>query len=192
MVPYSRSYSTMVTFVIFPRFPIRSAADPIMKIITRRQKEWHSRGLKCWGRPKFSPLTFKHNSSNIKVGTVKAAHFAVFLFNPYCACAGSASSRPRPCRRYGSSTNPVHLFVLLCILGGKSISINNSQSLILNPQFPMPPSPHTAPCDDIIVLKEKVAALEVWRISTEADLKEIHDTMNNKEKNRLGCNNSAG
>jgi hypothetical protein len=34
---------------------------------------------------------------------------------------------------------------------------------------------HTPPCDDIIVLKEKVAALEAWRISTEADLKEIHD-----------------
>ena len=38
-----------------------------------------------------------------------------------------------------------------------------------------PPSPHTSPCDDIIVLKEKVAALEAWRISTEADLKEIHE-----------------
>jgi hypothetical protein len=39
----------------------------------------------------------------------------------------------------------------------------------------MPPSPHTAPCDDIIVLKEKVDALEAWRISTEADLKEIYE-----------------
>ena len=34
---------------------------------------------------------------------------------------------------------------------------------------------HIPPCDEIIVLKEKVAALEAWRISTEADLKEIHD-----------------
>jgi len=39
----------------------------------------------------------------------------------------------------------------------------------------MPPSSHISPCDDIIVLKEKVAALEAWRISTEADLKEIHE-----------------
>ena len=39
----------------------------------------------------------------------------------------------------------------------------------------MKPSTHTPPCDEIIVLKEKVAALEAWRISTEADLKEIHD-----------------
>ena len=34
---------------------------------------------------------------------------------------------------------------------------------------------HSPPCDDILILKEKVAALEAWRISTEADLKEIHD-----------------
>jgi hypothetical protein len=36
-------------------------------------------------------------------------------------------------------------------------------------------STHTPPCDEIIVLKEKVAALEAWRIGTEADLKEIHE-----------------
>jgi hypothetical protein len=38
----------------------------------------------------------------------------------------------------------------------------------------MPPS-HISPCDDIIVLKEKVAALEAWRASTEADLKGIRE-----------------
>jgi hypothetical protein len=37
------------------------------------------------------------------------------------------------------------------------------------------PTPHTPPCDDIIVLKEKVAALESWRTSTEADLKDIRE-----------------
>ena len=37
----------------------------------------------------------------------------------------------------------------------------------------MPTSVHTPPCDDILVLKEKVAALESWRASTEMDLKEI-------------------
>ena len=34
---------------------------------------------------------------------------------------------------------------------------------------------YTQPCDEIIVLKEKVAALEAWRTSTQADLKEIHE-----------------
>jgi hypothetical protein len=33
------------------------------------------------------------------------------------------------------------------------------------------------PCDEIIVLKEKVAALEAWRTSTQADLKEIQDVI---------------
>ena len=37
------------------------------------------------------------------------------------------------------------------------------------------PTPHDPPCDEIIVLKEKVAALETWRASTESDLKEIHE-----------------
>ena len=37
----------------------------------------------------------------------------------------------------------------------------------------MPGHTHTQPCDDIVVLKEKVAALESWRSSTEPDLKEI-------------------
>lgn len=40
----------------------------------------------------------------------------------------------------------------------------------------MPTSKHL-PCDDILVLKEKVAALEAWRASTEADLKEIRDVI---------------
>lgn len=35
------------------------------------------------------------------------------------------------------------------------------------------PNTHTPPCDEIIVLKEKVAALEAWRSGTETDLKEI-------------------
>ena len=49
----------------------------------------------------------------------------------------------------------------------------------------MPASPashHIPPCDDmlpafgdIITLKEKVAAIEAWRASTETDLKEIRD-----------------
>jgi hypothetical protein len=34
---------------------------------------------------------------------------------------------------------------------------------------------HPSPCDDILILKEKIAALETWRTSTEADLKEIRD-----------------
>jgi hypothetical protein len=38
----------------------------------------------------------------------------------------------------------------------------------------MPPS-HLSPCDDILVFKEKVAALENWRTGTEADLKDIRD-----------------
>ena len=41
----------------------------------------------------------------------------------------------------------------------------------------MPASAHTPPCDEIIVLKEKVAALEAWRTSTQADLKEIQDVI---------------
>jgi hypothetical protein len=41
----------------------------------------------------------------------------------------------------------------------------------------MTPTAHTPPCDEIIVLKEKVAALEAWRINTEVDLKEIHDVL---------------
>ena len=45
-----------------------------------------------------------------------------------------------------------------------------------------PPARQTAdscqrPCDEILVLKEKVASLEVWRASTEADLKEIRDVI---------------
>jgi hypothetical protein len=36
---------------------------------------------------------------------------------------------------------------------------------------------HTVPCDEIIVLKEKVAALEAWRSSTQADLKAIQDVI---------------
>ena len=38
----------------------------------------------------------------------------------------------------------------------------------------MSPAPHPS-CDDILVLKEKVAALEAWRTSTEADLKDIRE-----------------
>ncbi|MGB8214437.1 MAG: hypothetical protein WCE68_12845 [Anaerolineales bacterium] len=36
---------------------------------------------------------------------------------------------------------------------------------------------HVAPYDDIIVLKEKVAALEAWKSATEADLKSIRDVV---------------
>ncbi|MGB8213524.1 MAG: hypothetical protein WCE68_08200 [Anaerolineales bacterium] len=36
---------------------------------------------------------------------------------------------------------------------------------------------HVAPCDDIIILKEKVAALEAWKSATEADLKAIRDVV---------------
>ena len=32
---------------------------------------------------------------------------------------------------------------------------------------------HVVACDEIIVLKEKVAALEAWRSNTEVDLKAI-------------------
>lgn len=44
----------------------------------------------------------------------------------------------------------------------------------------MPPiqqTTHPIPCDDLIVLKEKVAALESWRTNTEVDLKEIRDVI---------------
>jgi hypothetical protein len=37
------------------------------------------------------------------------------------------------------------------------------------------PTPHVQPCDEIIILKEKVAALEAWRARTESDLKEIRE-----------------
>ena len=36
---------------------------------------------------------------------------------------------------------------------------------------------HVAPYDDIIVLKEKVAALEAWKSATETDLKSIRDVV---------------
>ena len=36
---------------------------------------------------------------------------------------------------------------------------------------------HVGTCDEIIVLKEKVAALEAWRSSTEIDLKAIQDVI---------------
>jgi hypothetical protein len=39
----------------------------------------------------------------------------------------------------------------------------------------MSSSTHTPPCDDIIILKEKVASLEDWRTRTEADLKDIRE-----------------
>jgi hypothetical protein len=53
----------------------------------------------------------------------------------------------------------------------------NRQSKINNHKSQMPTSPHIPPCDDIIILKEKVAALETWRASTQMDLKEIHDVI---------------
>ena len=36
---------------------------------------------------------------------------------------------------------------------------------------------HVGTCDEIIVLKEKVAALEAWRSNTEIDLKAIQDVI---------------
>ena len=40
------------------------------------------------------------------------------------------------------------------------------------------PNPiHAPPCDQILVLKEKVDALERWRVSTEADLREIREVI---------------
>ena len=41
----------------------------------------------------------------------------------------------------------------------------------------MKASGYTQPCDEIIVLKEKVAALEAWRANTEVDLKAIQDVI---------------
>jgi hypothetical protein len=41
------------------------------------------------------------------------------------------------------------------------------------PSKPMPPKCEA--CDEIIILKEKVASLEDWRKSTEADLKDIRE-----------------
>ncbi len=39
----------------------------------------------------------------------------------------------------------------------------------------MSPSSYPQPCDDLVILKEKVAALEMWRTTTKADLKDIRD-----------------
>lgn len=41
----------------------------------------------------------------------------------------------------------------------------------------MPNSKHPTACDEILILKEKIASLESWRSSTEADLKEIRDVI---------------
>jgi hypothetical protein len=52
--------------------------------------------------------------------------------------------------------------------------------MVFQPSIPFDPpqlAMKTPPCDDILVLKEKVAALETWRSSTEADLKEIRDVI---------------
>jgi hypothetical protein len=40
------------------------------------------------------------------------------------------------------------------------------------------PSAHLPPCNDIIVLKEKIAAHEAWRANTETDLKDISEVIN--------------
>ena len=39
------------------------------------------------------------------------------------------------------------------------------------------PNPCPNPCNEILILGEKVAALEAWRYATENDLKEIHDVV---------------
>ncbi len=39
------------------------------------------------------------------------------------------------------------------------------------------PPTHPTPCDEIIILREKVQSLEQWRASVEADLKEIRDVI---------------
>jgi hypothetical protein len=41
----------------------------------------------------------------------------------------------------------------------------------------MQPAPHIPPCDDILIIKEKITALELWRHATENDLKEIRDVV---------------
>ena len=33
------------------------------------------------------------------------------------------------------------------------------------------------PCPDLIILREKVAALEAWRLETQRDIKEIRDAI---------------
>ena len=43
--------------------------------------------------------------------------------------------------------------------------------------LPMAPSSHTPPCDEVIVLREKVTSLEAWRLETERDIKEIRDVI---------------
>ena len=42
---------------------------------------------------------------------------------------------------------------------------------------PSKPTTHFNPCDDLIVIKEKMAALEAWQRATEIDLKEIRDVI---------------
>ena len=43
------------------------------------------------------------------------------------------------------------------------------------------PIPYSQPCDDILILKEKVESLERWRARTEIDLKEIHDVISQEK-----------
>jgi hypothetical protein len=42
-------------------------------------------------------------------------------------------------------------------------------------EFEVTATAHTPPCNELIVLREKAAALEAWRNSTTADLKEIQE-----------------
>jgi hypothetical protein len=42
---------------------------------------------------------------------------------------------------------------------------------------PAPKEDHEYPCDDMLIMKEKVATLEAWKASTETDLKEIREVM---------------
>jgi len=37
--------------------------------------------------------------------------------------------------------------------------------------------PDHPPCDEVIVLREKVASLETWRLETQRDIKEIRDVI---------------
>jgi len=51
----------------------------------------------------------------------------------------------------------------------------------------MKASGYTQPCDEIIVLKEKVAALEAWRANTGLDLEALARLVEDYEKAEMPC-----
>jgi hypothetical protein len=97
-------------------------------------------------------------------GTGRPKHLPVLLLSP-ATLRGNNSWPPVP---LGS---PLSVFLLLRD-GLREIRHSGRES-----SWKMKASGQVGTFDEIIVLKEKVAALETWRASTEVDLKEIHDVV---------------